>query len=384
LVGKERETDLIVLSYVGPFVARNQRATGSGNFTNIYLKQMNPALTQERFSELVSKATSDIAKVTSPWLATRAKEDGSGEESKGFGFVNFETHEGAVRALERFQDMNKLREVAPELLNPKEDLYAAQAIPKNKRKRQIAQIPLNRNLYIKNIAESVTDEQFYDLFKGFGEITSAKIMANEETGVKRGFGFVCYKNPEHARAAITKMNNFLLENKPLYVGLAQPKEARRKQLESQFNNNRIMAMYGSNPNYPGGPQRAMMRPMGPPRVPPYAHPMVQRYMVPHMNPPTAGMDSENQSLSLREMVKRTSDDNAKIQLVGDHLFNQIFAVEKDDHASRRIVGSLLSSAHHSTKSVEEQVNKLLSLCEDPEKRAEEIQALKKNSTQPQQ
>merc|ERR1719355_540231 len=106
--------------------------------------------------------------------------------------------------------------------------------------------------------------------------------------------------------------------------------------------------------------------MGPPRVPPYAHPMVQRYMVPHMNPPTAGMDSENQSLSLREMVKRTSDDNAKIQLVGDHLFNQIFAVEKDDHASRRIVGSLLSP------------------CEDPEKRAEEIQALKKNSTQPQQ
>ena len=105
-------------------------------------------------------------------------------------------------------------------------------------------------------------------------------------------------------------------------------------------------------------------------------------MIPgHMNPPTEGMDSENQSLPLREIVKRTSDDNAKIQLVANHLVDQIFATEKDDRVSRRIVCSFLSS--YSTKSVAEQVNKLLSLCEDPEKRAEEIQALKKNSAQQQ-
>merc|ERR1712110_1251971 len=213
--------------FVGPFISRNQRSGVGNRFTNVYLKHLNPNLTMEKFNELVIKATEDIATVTSPWLSTntRTREDGTEvEESKGFGFVNFESHEGALRALERFRDMNKMREVVPELLHPKEDLYAAEA--KNKNRNQLGKVPHNRNLYIKNIAETVTDKQLEELFAQFGEIVSTKIMVNEDTGVKRGFGFVCFKNPDDARKAITQMNNFHLEGKPLYVALAQPKEAR--------------------------------------------------------------------------------------------------------------------------------------------------------------
>merc|ERR1712137_912227 len=148
--------------FVGPFVSRNQRSGVGNRFTNVYFKHLNPNLTMEKFNELVIKATEDIATVTSPWLSTntRTREDGTEvEESKGFGFVNFESHEGALRALERFRDMNKMREVVPELLHPKEDLYAAEAMNKNKRRNQLGKVPHNRNLYIKNIAETVTDKQ---------------------------------------------------------------------------------------------------------------------------------------------------------------------------------------------------------------------------------
>jgi len=368
-VGEESAGDKGKKIYVGPFVPRNQRANSGVNFTNIYLKQMNPSLTSEEFAELVTKATSDIAKVTSPWLSTRSKEDGSGEESRGFGFVNFETHEGAVRALSRFQDLNKLRELAPGLLHPKDELYAAQAVPKNKRKRQISQAP-NRNLYIKNIASSVTDQQLHDLFASFGEITSAKIMVNEDTGERRGFGFVCFKKSEDARAAITKMNNQMFEGKPLYVALAQPKDQRRKQLEAQFNNNsRMMGMY---PGY--GAQRMMRPPMPAPR-PGYSHPMpVQRapYMV-HMNPNPNGEEG-----GIRELLKRIPDE-AKFQAIGDNLFGSILQSEKDDNSARRIVGILL--LQQAGAPVEERIQRLITLCEDPEKRAEEIDQIKKRSNQ---
>merc|ERR1711963_520472 len=268
---------------------------------------------------------------------------------RGFGFVNFETHEGAVRALSRFQDLNKLRELAPGLLHPKDELYAAQAVPKNKRKRQISQAP-NRNLYIKNIASSVTDQQLHDLFASFGEITSAKIMVNEDTGERRGFGFVCFKKSEDARA--------------------QPKDQRRKQLEAQFNNNsRMMGMY---PGY--GAQRMMRPPMPAPR-PGYSHPMpVQRapYMV-HMNPNPNGEEG-----GIRELLKRIPDE-AKFQAIGDNLFGSILQSEKDDNSARRIVGILL--LQQAGAPVEERIQRLITLCEDPEKRAEEIDQIKKRSNQ---
>merc|ERR1719265_1277359 len=88
------------------------------------------------------------------------------------------------------------------------------------------------NLYVKNLDETVTEEELREAFMPFGTITSTRIMKNDQDQ-SRGFGFVCFSTPEEATKAVTEMNGKLVSGKPVYVALAQRKEVRRAQLEAQ-------------------------------------------------------------------------------------------------------------------------------------------------------
>eukprot|EP00505_MAST-04D_sp_SCG-Rhode-Island_P004380 Stramenopile-MAST_4_protein_4380 len=105
-----------------------------------------------------------------------------------------------------------------------------------------------RNLYIKNLADSVTDDLLRKTFHDLGAISSAKVMT-DKSNKSRGFGFVCYATTEEADKAVREMNGKVLEGKPLYVSLAQPKGTGQK----NFNR--------KGPRVPGAPrgaQRNMM------------------------------------------------------------------------------------------------------------------------------
>ena len=57
------------------------------------------------------------------------------------------------------------------------------------------------NIYVANLNYSVSSEQLQQLFEGFGEVTSAKIILDRETGRSRGFGFVEMLEQAQAQAA---------------------------------------------------------------------------------------------------------------------------------------------------------------------------------------
>lgn len=132
------------------------------------------------------------------------------------------------------------------------------------------------NLYIKNLDDDVDDERLRGEFEPFGTITSYKIMRDEK-GTSKGFGFVCFSSPDEATKAVAEMNNKMIGSKPLYVSLAQRREVRRQQLESQIaQRNQIrMQQAAAATGIPGGYINApMYYPPGPGGFPPQGRGMM--------------------------------------------------------------------------------------------------------------
>uniref|UniRef100_A0A665TNT2 Polyadenylate-binding protein n=1 Tax=Echeneis naucrates TaxID=173247 RepID=A0A665TNT2_ECHNA len=215
--------------FVGRFKSRKEREAELGararEFTNVYIKNFGEDMDDEKLKELFGK----YGKST---LSIRVMTDESGK-SKGFGFVSFERHEDAQKAVD---DMNGKE------LNGRQ-VYVGRAQKKGERqnelKRKFEQMKQDRmtryqgvNLYVKNLDDGLDDERLRKEFSPFGTITSAKVMM--EGGRSKGFGFVCFSSPEEATKAVTEMNGRIVATKPLYVALAQRKEERQAHLTNQY------------------------------------------------------------------------------------------------------------------------------------------------------
>ena len=85
---------------------------------------------------------------------------------------------------------------------------------------------MNNKLYVGNLAFSVTSESLQDSFTGFGEVQSAKVMTDRETGRSKGFGFVEMSTDAQAQAAIDGLNGKTMEGRALTVNVARPREER--------------------------------------------------------------------------------------------------------------------------------------------------------------
>lgn len=288
--------------FVGHHIPKKDRQSKfeemKANFTNIYVKNIPVEVTDEEFRELFEK----FGDVTSASLAR----DQETSKSRGFGFVNFINHEHASTAVEE--------------LNGKDfkgqDLYVGRAQKKHEREEELrrsyeaarvekASKYQGVNLYVKNLEDDIDDEKLRDLFTPFGAITSAKVMRDtpaetaeaeekekaekseeknkenkkeesEETvveeeaekkpaakrslGKSKGFGFVCFGNPDEATKAVAEMNQRMVSGKPLYVALAQRKDVRKSQLEASIQaRNQIRMQQAA--AAAGMPQQYMQAPM---------------------------------------------------------------------------------------------------------------------------
>lgn len=267
--------------YVGHHVSKKDRINKfeemKANFTNIYVKNVDVEATEDEFRALFEK----YGEITSASLA----HDNETGKSRGFGFVNYANHEDASKAVEELHDS--------EFKGQK--LYVGRAQKKHEREEELRrqyeaarQEKVSKytgvNLYVKNLADDIDDEELRKIFEAYGTITSAKVMRdtiplkekeeevkkeaeekaegqegeNKETssddvedltkdmdkvkiagevrvlGKSKGFGFVCFGNPDEATKAVTELNQKMIHGKPLYVALAQRKDVRKSQLEASI------------------------------------------------------------------------------------------------------------------------------------------------------
>jgi len=79
------------------------------------------------------------------------------------------------------------------------------------------------NIYVSNLSFNVQDEELREYFAAFGEVSSAKVITDRETGRSRGFGFVEMPDDSAAQNAISQLDNSTVEGRQMRVSEAKPK-----------------------------------------------------------------------------------------------------------------------------------------------------------------
>ena len=85
---------------------------------------------------------------------------------------------------------------------------------------------MGNKLYVGNLPYTVRDEDLQQAFGAYGNVSSAKVMMERDTGRSKGFGFVEMGSDAEAQAAINGMNGQPLSGRSVVVNEARPMEPR--------------------------------------------------------------------------------------------------------------------------------------------------------------
>jgi polyadenylate-binding protein len=192
------------------------------NKGNIFIKNLDKAID----NKMLYDTFSTFGNILSCKIAT---DDVSGK-SRGYGFVHYEDDSSCTAAMEKVNGKmlkDKIVYVGPfKSKKEREDEYGG---------------PLEtvfQNVFVKNLDESVTEDEFKTMFEKFGPITSFVLKAYED-GKKKGFpttkyGFVNFETAEAAKASVDEMNGFEHKEKAIFCGPAEKAAQRRSKLKAQF------------------------------------------------------------------------------------------------------------------------------------------------------
>jgi RNA recognition motif-containing protein len=85
---------------------------------------------------------------------------------------------------------------------------------------------MGTKLYVGNLPYSITDAKLEELFSQFGNVRSAQVVKDRDTGRSKGFGFVEMEDSNDANSAINALNEKEHDGRPLTVNEARPREDR--------------------------------------------------------------------------------------------------------------------------------------------------------------
>ena len=80
------------------------------------------------------------------------------------------------------------------------------------------------NIFVARLDYGITDDDLRTAFEAYGEVESAKIIMDRETGRSRGFGFVEMPKPGEAKVAVKNLNARNVEGNKIRVKKAEDKE----------------------------------------------------------------------------------------------------------------------------------------------------------------
>lgn len=206
------------------------RRSGAGN---IFIKNLD--------KHIDTKAIYDTFSMFGNILSCKVACDLDGN-SKGYGFIHFETEDAANKAIDKVNGM---------LLDGKK-VFVGKFIPRNQREKQIGDAASRfTNVYVKNFGDSLNSDKLNEIFSAYGEIISARVM-EDENGKSKGFGFVAFKDHESAAQAVEDMNEKEVPSKnelKFTVCRAQKKSERQNDLKrryEQYKAERIQRYQGVN------------------------------------------------------------------------------------------------------------------------------------------
>ncbi|XP_065547724.1 polyadenylate-binding protein 1-like isoform X2 [Lathamus discolor] len=187
------------------------RKSGVGN---IFIKNLDDSID--------NKALYDTFSAFGNILSCKVVCDENG--SRGYGFVHFETHEAATRAIETMNGM---------LLNDRK-VFVGNFKSRKEREAEFGAKAMEfTNVYIKNFGDDMDDNRLREIFSKFGKTLSVKVMM-DSTGRSKGFGFVNFEKHEEAQKAVADMNGKEINGRMVYVGRAQKRLERQSELKRKF------------------------------------------------------------------------------------------------------------------------------------------------------
>lgn len=85
---------------------------------------------------------------------------------------------------------------------------------------------MDNKLYVGNLPYSMGDDDLQRHFAAYGQVGSAKVMMDRDSGRSKGFGFVEMGSADEAQAAIRGLNGQSFDGRDMVVNVARPREER--------------------------------------------------------------------------------------------------------------------------------------------------------------